>query len=172
MSKLSEFMGGRSPNPAYKAATADTTDAYVLAVNLNESTTNPADYIVANEGITEHSGSLNPQTSDTQYLHTGMRSSKTGNQRQFSLAGDRFSGDEFQDAVLAHGMKYGLGNTIVRDYVYFNALTGIGEQGKIAIMVEDDTGGAAGENATFSGTLYAQGIPSEYTYTATEAPEG
>ncbi|MDL2214470.1 hypothetical protein LJB76_02790 [Clostridia bacterium OttesenSCG-928-O13] len=156
-------MGSRSPNPAYKAATADTTDAYVLAVNLSEAT-DPNEYIVANEGITEHSGSLNPQTSDTQYLHTGLRSSKTGNQRQFALAGDRFSGDEFQDAVLAHGMKYGLGNTIVRDYVYFNALTGLGEKGKIAIMVEDDTAGAAGENATFSATLYAQGIPDEYTY--------
>lgn len=166
MSKLSEFMGSRSPNPAYKAATADTTDAYVLAVNLSEAT-DPNEYIVANEGITEHSGSLNPQTSDTQYLHTGLRSSKTGNQRQFALAGDRFSGDEFQDAVLAHGMKYGLGNTIVRDYVYFNALTGLGEKGKIAIMVEDDTAGAAGENATFSATLYAQGIPDEYTYTPT-----
>ena len=33
-------------------------------------------------------------------------------------------------------------------------------------MVEDDTAGAAGENATFSATLYAQGIPEEYTYTA------
>lgn len=163
MSKLSEFMATRSPDPAYKALVADTTDAYVLAVNLTEAT-DPADYIVANEGITEHSGSLNPQTTDTQYIHTGLRSSKTGNQRQFSLSGDRFSGDEFQDAVLAHGMKYGMGNTIVRDYVYFNALTGLGEKGKIAIMVEDDTAGSAGESATFSATLYAQGTPTEYSY--------
>lgn len=172
MSKLSEFMGGRSPNPAYVAQTADTTDAYVLAINLSEQpSTEPSNYLVANEGITEHSGSLNPQTADTQYIHSGLRSSKTGNQRQFTLAGDRFSGDEFQDAILAHGMKYGLGNTIVRDYVYFNALTGKGEKGKIAIMVEDDTAGGAGENATFSATLYAQGKPEEYTYITT-SPEG
>ncbi len=163
MSKLSEFMATHSPNPAYMALVADTTDAYVLAVNLTEAT-DVADYIVANEGVTEHSGSLNPQTTDTQYIHTGLRSSKTGNQRQFSLSGDRFSGDEFQDAVLAFGMKFGLGNTIVRDYVYFNALTGLGEKGKIAIMVEDDTAGAAGESATFSATLYAQGMPEEWDY--------
>lgn len=164
MSTLAEFMGSRSPNPNYKAETADTTDAYILAVNLSEAT-EPTGYIVANEGITEHSGSLNPKSSDTEYLHSGQRSSKTGNQRQFSLAGDRFSGDDFQDAVLAHGMKYGTGNSIIRDYVYFNALTGKGEKGKIAIMVEDDTAGGAGENATFSATLYAQGKPEEYTYT-------
>lgn len=167
MSTLSEFMGSRSPSASYAAAVADTTDAYVLAVNLAETpATSPDGYIVANEGITEHSGSLNPETSDTQYIHTGKKTSKTGNQRQFALSGDRFSGDDFQDAILAHGMKYGLGNSIIRDYVYFNALTGKGEKGKIAIMVEDDTAGAAGENATFSATLYAQGTPEEYTYTA------
>lgn len=166
MSTLTEFMGSRSPNPDYVAQTADTTDAYVLAINLSDPlATDPNEYIVADEGITEHSGSLNPQTADTQYVHSGLRSSKTGNQRQFALAGDRFSGDAFQDAILAHAMKYGLGNTIIRDYVYLNALTGIGEKGKIAIMVEDDTAGAAGENATFSATLYAQGTPTEFTYT-------
>lgn len=167
MSTLSEFMGSRSPSPDYTALVADTTDAYVLAVDLADTSANdPSGYIVANEGITEHSGSLNPQTTDTQYIHSGQRTAKTGNQRQFALSGDRFSGDPFQDAVLAHGMKYGLGNAIIRDYVYFNALTGKGEKGKIAIMVEDDTAGGAGENATFSATLYAQGTPTEYTYSA------
>ena len=172
MSTLTEFMASRSPDPSYAALTADTTDAYVLAVNLAEpAAAEPAGYIVADEGITEHSGSLNPQSTDVQYVHSGLRSSKTGNQRQFALAGDRFSGDAFQDAVLAHSMKYGVGNAIIRDYVYFNALTGKGEKGKIAIMVEDDTAGAAGENASFSATLYAQGKPEEYSYTAA-APEG
>lgn len=164
MSTLSEIMETRSPNPAYKALIADTTTAYLLAVNLADAA-HPDGYIVAYEGITEQSGSLNPETTEAKYLHTGTRSAKTGNQRQFSVAGDRFTGgDAFQDAILAHGMKYGLGNTIVRDYVYFNALTGLGEKGKIAIMVEEDVGGGAGENATWSASLNGQGIPEEYTY--------
>lgn len=165
MSKLSEIMATRSPNPAYKALVADTATAYLLAVNLTDAT-DPNDYTVAYEGITEQTGSLNPETTETKYLHTGTRSVKTGNQRKFALAGDRFTGgDEFQDSILAHGIKYGMGNTIIRDYVYFNALTGEGEKGKIAIMVEEDVGGGAGENATWSATLNGQGIPEEYTYT-------
>ena len=167
MSKLAEFMQQFSPDPAYKALVADTVHAYVLAVNLAEpAEETPAGYIVAEEGITEHSGSLNPETTDAQYIHSGKRTAKTGNQRQFTLSGERFSGDEFQDAILAYKMKYGTGNAIIRDYVYFNALTGIGEKGKISIMVEDDTAGGAGENATFSATLYAQGTPAEYAYAA------
>ncbi len=173
---LAEFMATRSPDPTYKAAAADTTDAYILAINLAEpAEESPAGYIVANEGITEHPGSLNPEMTDSVYMHSGKRSSKTGNQRQFGIAGDRFSGDEFQDAILSYKMKYGTGNTIIRDYVFFNGLTGLGEKGKIAIVIDADAEGAAGENATFSGTLYAQGIPSAYTYTATaaaESPEG
>ena len=166
MSTLTEFMGGREPNPEYAAVIADPADAYVLAISPGgDSNAAPGDYIVANEGISEHPGSLNPQTSETQYLHGGARSSKTGNQRKFALTGDRFSGDPFQEMILAHSMKYGVGNTIVRDYVYFNVLTGKGEKGKIAIMVEDDTGGSGGGNATFSATLNAQGTPAEYTYT-------
>lgn len=166
---LAEFMQGRSPSPEYKALVADTTDAYVLAINMTvKPDSGPNDYLVANEGITEHPGSLNPQTADTQYLHSGQRTSKTGNQRQFSLSGERFSGDDFQDALLDYDMKYGIGNGIVRDYVYFNALTGIGEKGKLTIMVEDDTAGGAGDNASFSASLYAQGKPAKYTY----APAG
>ena len=162
---LAEFMDSRSPDPAYIAVGADTADAYVLAVNLTDpAATNPNGYIVANEGITEHPGSLNPQTSDSQYLHTGLRTAKTGNQRQFGLAGDRFSGDPFQDAILAHSMKYGIGGEVIRAYVYVNTLTGLGESGKIAILVEDDVAGAAGENASFSATLSSQGKPAEYTY--------
>lgn len=165
MATLLEFMGGRTPNPAYKALIADTTDAYVLAIDLAETpAAHPTGYLVAGEGIVEHAGTLNPKTTETQYLHTGLRTAKTGNQRQFALKGERFSGDAFQDALLAHGMKYGTSNTIVRNYVYFNALTGLGESGRLAIFVEDDTSGAAGENAGFSVALHAQGIPEAYTY--------
>ncbi len=172
MSTLNEIMAGRSPNPDYKALVADSSDAYLLAVNLAEpAATDPGGYIVAFEGITEHAGSLNPKNAEKTYLHTGTSTTKTGNNRQFKLAGDRFSGDPFQDAILAHKMKFGVGNAIVKDYVYFNALTGKGEKGQLSILVEDDTGGAGEESATWSATLSAKGTPEEYTYAAAEAPE-
>lgn len=160
---ITDFMASRSPNPAYEALVADTSDAWVLAVNL-ESAADPTGYLVADEGISEQTATLDAQTVDTEYVHSGKRSVKVGTTRQFALKGDSFSGNDFQDAILDHAMKYGVGNAIIRDYVWFNSLTGKGEKGKISIVVTEDGGGAAGANSTFSATLNAQGVPEEYTY--------
>ena len=89
-----------------------------------------------------------------------------GTTRTFTVTGDRFAGDEFQDALLAHSIKYGTGQAVIRPYVYFNMLTGKGEQGSISIAVEDDHSGTAGENAGWSATLTSSGTPKEYTYSA------
>ncbi|MFV0413871.1 MAG: hypothetical protein ACK5L3_11515, partial [Oscillospiraceae bacterium] len=60
--KLSELMTGVTPNPAFEGIT--TADDYVLAVDFSGAATGPADFIVAQEGITEHSGALSPKTQD------------------------------------------------------------------------------------------------------------
>lgn len=163
--KLSELMEGRTPNPQYAGLVQ--ADDFVLAVNLGSGTA-AGDYLVAQEGITEHSGTLNPETTDSTYIRSGKKTTKTAVQRQFSVTGDIYAGDEFQDALLDYKVKFGTGQTVVKDYVYFNLLTGKGEKGLIDITVEDDPSGAAGENASFSATLYAKGAPQEYTYP--EAP--
>ena len=49
--------------------------------------------------------------------------------------------------MLAHGMKYGTGNAVVTDYVYFCLLNGIGEKGKASIIVNSDGSGNAGESS-------------------------
>lgn len=162
---LAELMNGKTPSALYKGVS--TADDFVLAVNLADTPAeSPSGYIVAQEGITEHTGSLESQTSESQYIRTGKSATKTGTSRTFSINGDRFCGDAFQDAVLAHGMKYGTGNSVVKEYVYFNILTGTGEQGKVSITVEDDMSGAAGEKASWSATLTSVGTPTEYTYAA------
>ena len=53
---------------------------------------------------------------------------------------------------------------MIKKYVYMCMLTGKGEQGSLSIAVEDDQGGEAGGNATWSATLTAVGTPTEYTY--------
>lgn len=161
--KVSELMNGKTPSEEYAGIT--TADDMVLALNLASTpATTPADYIVAQEGITEHTGALEAQTADSQYIRSGQVTTKTGTSRTFTVNGDRFCGDDFQDALLAHKMKYGTGNAVIVDYVYFNMLTGKGEQGKVSVVIEDDLAGAAGENASWTATLTSRGTPTEYTY--------
>lgn len=161
--KLSELMATHTPSPDYEGFA--TADDFVLAVDFSGKAAGPADYIVAQEGITEHSGSLNPQTKEMTCIRGGTSELKSGNKRTFALSGVVYVGDAFQDALCEHKLKYGTGNAVVKPYVYFNILTGKGETGRLSIMVEDDPAGAASENATISATLSAQGTPTEYTYT-------
>lgn len=162
--KLSELMKDVTPKPDFEGVV--TAGDMVLAVDFTGEGATPGDYIVADGGITEQSGSLEATTAESTYLRGGTTSSKTGTKRTFTVAGDRVAADAFQDALLAHAIKYGTGQSVIKPYVYFNMLTGKGEQGKLSIAVEDDEGGEAGGNATWSATLTAVGTPKEYTYTA------
>ncbi|MEG1012195.1 MAG: hypothetical protein RSE54_10050, partial [Ruthenibacterium sp.] len=104
---------------------------------------------------------------DAQYIRSGKQTIKTGTQRSFTVSGNRYIGDAFQDALMEHKIKYGTGQAVVKPYVYFCMLTGKGEKGKISIAIESDHSGAAGENAGISAKLSAIGRPEEYTYTTT-----
>lgn len=163
---LSELMAGITPSPTYEGVV--TADDMVLALNLASTpATSPTGYIVCDDGITEQSGSLDAQTTDKQYIRRGKVTNKTSTARGFNIAGDRIVGDAFQDAILAHAVKFGNGQKVVFDYVYFCSLTGKGEKGKVSVVVSDDLAGAAGEDATFGATLTSRGTPAEYTYSAT-----
>lgn len=160
--KLSELMNGRTPEPAFEGFS--TADDMVLAIDFTGSAADPNEFTVAQTGITEQSGALSAQTQDSQYLRTGQVTTKTGTSRSFAVNGDRYNGDEFQDEILSHAIKYGTGQSVIRPYVYFNLLTGKGERGSISIAVEDDLAGAAGENASFSAALTSTVKPAEYAY--------
>ena len=159
---LAELMQGKTPSPDFEGFS--TADDMVLAIDFTGTATNPNEYTVAQNGITEQSGKLSAQTKDSQYLRTGQVTIKTGTSRSFAVKGDRYNKDPFQDAILAHELKYGTGQAVIKPYVYFNMLTGKGEQGKISIAVEDDLAGAAGDNASFAATLSSTAKPTEYTY--------
>lgn len=161
--KLSELMETLVPEPAFEGFS--TADDLVLAIGFAGSEADPNDYVVAQTGITEQSGKLTSQTKDSQYLRTGQVTTKTGTSRAFAVKGDRYNSDEFQDALLAHELKYGTGQSVIKEYVYFDMLTGKGERGKISIVIEDDLGGGAGDNASFSASLTSTVKPTEYTYT-------
>jgi hypothetical protein len=159
---LAELMNGRNPSPDFEGFS--TADDMVLAIDFTGASTDPNEYTVAQTGITEQSGALSAQTQDAQYLRTGQVTTKTGTSRSFTVTGDRYNKDAFQDALLDHDLKFGTGQAVIKPYVYFNLLTGKGEQGKISIAVEDDLSGAAGENASFSATLTSTVKPIPYTY--------
>lgn len=164
---LKELMQGKTPKPEFEGFS--TADDMVLAIDFTGTAADPNDFVVAQNGITEQSGQLEAQTQDSQYLRTGQVTTKTGTSRSFTVNGDRYNGDEFQDAILSHPIKYGTGQAVIRPYVYFNMLTGKGERGSISIAVEDDLSGAAGENASFSATLTSTVLPTEYTYQPPQA---
>lgn len=160
--KLSELMSGVTPKPEFEGVV--TAGDYVLAVDFSGEATSPDEYIVADGGVTEQSGALEATTAESTYLRSGTTETKTGTKRTFTVAGDRMAADAFQEALLAHPIKYGTGQSVIKKYVYFCMLTGKGEQGSLSIAVEDDQGGEAGSNATWSATLTAVGTPTEYTY--------
>lgn len=166
--KLSELMAGVTLNPTFEGFV--TNDDFVLALDCG---TTPAtdfstveDFAVVQMGVAGLDSNLNPITQDKVYLRAGQSTTKTGNQRSFSVTGDRYIGDEFQDFALDHSIKYGTGQTVVRKYVYFNIVTGTGEQGEACIIVNSDGSGEAGNSSEIDIELKKSGLaPAEFTYT-------
>lgn len=166
--KLSELMAGYTPNPSYEGWV--TNDDYVFAIDLSpnaESATKESEYAVVEMGIAGLDAQLNPITQDKSYIRAGQNTMKTGTQRSFSVTGDRYVGDAAQDYCLSHNGKYGTGNGVVTNYVYFNVLTGKGEKGQCSIIVNSDGSGNAGESSSIDIEFKKMGkTPAEYTYSA------
>lgn len=167
--KLSELMANATVKPDFTGFV--TNDDFVLAVDCGATAatdfSGASDFAVAQMGVAGLDSNLNPITQDKVYIRAGQSTSKTGNQRSFSVTGDRYAGDEFQDFVLSHAIKYGTGQSVVRKYVYFNTVTGKGEQGEACIIVNSDGSGEAGNNAEIDIELKKSGAaPAEYTYKA------
>lgn len=166
--KLSELMQGRKPDADYEGWV--TNDDFVFAINLDPygaGTTAEKDYGVVQMGIEGLDAQLNPITQDKTYIRAGQSTMRTGTQRSFKVSGDRYIGDEVQDYIFGHGIKYGTGNAVVTDYVYFNILNGKGEKGKVSIIINSDGGGNAGESAAIDVEFKKIGsVPTEYTYSA------
>ena len=167
--KLSELMKDVTPNAQYTGWT--TNDDFVLAIDLTPGAaqaTEESAYGVVQMGVAGLDAQMNPVTQDKQYIRAGQSTQKTGTQRSFTISGDRYEGDEVQDYIFSHDIKYGTGNTVVTNYVYFNILTGKGEKGTCSIIVNSDGGGNAGESAGIDVEFKKIGSPpTEYTYSAT-----
>lgn len=167
--KLSELMANATLKPDFTGFV--TNDDFVLAVDCGETPatdfTAAKDFAVVQLGVAGLDSNLNPITQDKTYIRAGQSTAKTGNQRSFSVTGDRYIGDEFQDFALSHEIKYGTGQTVVRKYVYFNIVTGKGESGECCIIINSDGSGEAGNSAEIDIELKKSGsAPAEYSYSA------
>lgn len=164
--KISELMQGKTPNADYEGWV--TNDDWVFAIDLtptSDSATDVKDYAVVQMGIEGLDAQLNPVTVDKTYIRAGQSTQKTGNQRSFTVSGDRYIGDEAQDYIFKHAVKYGTGNSAITNYVYFNILNGKGEKGQVSIIVNSDGAGNAGESSSIDVEFKKIGnIPTEYTY--------
>lgn len=166
---LSELMRKYTPSPDYEGFV--TNDDFVLAVDCSAggAAAEPGDFAVVEMGVTGLDAQMNPVTQDKQYIRAGQSTTKTGTQRSFAIGGDRYVGDAFQDFALGHKVKYGTGNEVIRDYVYFCVLNGKGERGKASIIVNSDGAGESGESAEIDIELRKAGsMPTEYTYSAAQ----
>lgn len=161
---LKELMTGVTPSETY--AGIANTDDFVLAVDISETkNTTKSAYVVVQTGVTAVDAQLNPETEEKKYLRTGKSTNKTATQRSFNITGDRFEGDEFQDFALGHAIKFGKGSKIVVPYVYFSMLTGKGEEGQAAVIVNSDGSGDAGAAAEVDIDIMCNNsAPKEYTY--------
>ena len=111
--KLSELMNGVTPNAEFEGIV--TAGDMVLAIGFTGAASTPADYIVADGGVTEQSGALEATTAESTYLRSGTTETKTGTKRTFTVAGDRMAADGFQEALLAHAIKYGTGQAAIKN---------------------------------------------------------
>lgn len=163
---VSTLMSGLTTNPAYTGGT--TNDDYVLAIDLDPTNSTPtavAAYGVVGLLVEGVDAQLNPVLSEKTYIRMGPTTTKTGNQRTFKITGDRYIGDPAQDYMMSHAVKFGYGKAVITNYVYFNLVTGLGESGQIAIVVNSESGGAGGENAAIDIELKTcGGKPAAYTY--------
>ena len=167
--KLSELMAKVTLNPNFTGFV--TNDDFVLALDCGETPATDlegiADFAVVQLGVAGLDSNLNPITQDKTYIRAGQSTAKTGNQRSFSVTGDRYVGDEFQDFVLSHDIKYGTGQTVIRKYVYFNIVTGKGESGDCCIIINSDGSGEAGNSSEIDIELKKSGsAPAEFSYSA------
>ncbi len=168
---LQELMAGITVDPEFTGVT--TTDDMVLAVDCSElGLGTGGGFAVAQLGISGVDSSLNPTTAEKTYVRTGTSTTKTGNQRSFSITGDRIIGDEFQDFALSHKIKYGKGQAVIRGYLYFNILTGKGESGTCSIIVNSDGSGEAGNSSEIDIELRTTGLaPTEFDWATDGAPD-
>ena len=164
--KLSELMKDIELKPDFTGFV--TNDDMVLAINTGgETVTDEKDFEVLQMGVAGLDSQMNPITQDKIYIRAGQSTTKTGDQRTFAVTGDRYVGDPAQDYCLSPSIKYGAGQSVIIDYVYFNIITGKGEKGQASIIVNSDGSGNAGENASFDISLRKSGSKAvEYTYTA------
>lgn len=167
--KLSELMQGYTPKEDYEGWV--TNDDWVFAIDLkpNEKPdTAESEYGVVQMGIEGLDAQMNPITVDKTYIRAGQSSQKTGTQRTFKVSGDRYIGDDVQDYIFSHAIKYGTGNSVITNYVYFNILNGKGEKGQVSIIVNSDGSGNAGESSAIDVEFKKIGaVPVEYTYNGT-----
>lgn len=162
--KISELMAGYTPSSTFEGFV--TNDDWVLAVDTASTKDSEfGDYKVVQMGIEGLDSQMNPTTMDKQYIRAGQSTTKTGTQRVFSVSGDRYIGDDFQDWAFSHDIKYGTGETVNVPFIYFNVRNGEGEKGMLAVIVNSDAAGNAGDNSTISIDLRKCGAqPTEYTY--------
>ena len=81
--KVSELMAGYTPSAEF--AGLATNDDCVLAVGIGEEVTGEGDYTVVQQGISGLDPQLNPVTQDSQYIRTGLSTSKTRSFRPSAL---------------------------------------------------------------------------------------
>lgn len=164
--KVSELMKDYTPSTTFEGYA--TNDDWVLAVGIDLAAGDTEnDYTVVQLGISGVDPQMNPVTKDSQYIRTGLSTTKTGTQRTFAISGDRYIGDPFQDHCFSLAIAHGTGQAVIVPYVYFSLLTGKGEKGTASIIVNSDGGGNAGENSAISIDLRSVGKkPADYTYTA------
>lgn len=164
--KLSELMANITPSADY--AGISTNDDFVLAIDIADTASeSEGDYIVVQAGIAAVDAQISAESDEKTYIRQGKVTTKTAVQRTFNLSGDRIMGDAFQDFAFSHKTKFGTGQKVVKPYVYFSALTGVGEKGTASIIVNSDGSGDAGASAEIDVDIMATGTPEEYTYSAT-----
>lgn len=162
---LNALMETVTGNPDF--AGVITTDDYALAIDVSENgDAEPGDYAVAQYGIIGVDAQLSAETKDSNYIRQGKTTTKVATQRTFNITGDEYVSDLFQDFVLSHKIKYGIGQDVIRSYIRINMKTLKGEKGKASIVVNADGSGEAGSTAEIDIDIMAVGTPKEYTWEA------
>jgi len=167
--KLSELMA-KVPVPSASFEGDVTNDDMCLAIDISEGQKETfGNYVVVQGKVEGVDSSINPKTAESTYIREGQSTTKTGTQRSFKVTGARRIGSAFQDYLFSTDALYAVGEKAIVKYLWFNLLNGVGEKGKVSILVNSDSAGNARDDAGFDVELRKTGeIPEKYVYNALE----
>lgn len=134
---------------------------FVLALGKNDKDENVSQYTVLSDSCSEIKASVISDVALRKYVVSGGSFHRQTAVRKFTVTMYRRRNDPVFELLCGVPALFATEHTDIYNYVFFDAVTGKGEKGKVTADVFCDAQGSAGLPAVLSVDLYGCGTPPE-----------